>query len=229
MPNRNGRTANSASTWHLFRLAVGRLRHVVLGGNGFGARDHSAYPNKTARRNPKPVIVPIHPVLKDMLSTMPTDKRGDYVLPETAALYRHRSDMVTDMVQRHFKTCGITLHKPGTGMDGKRAVIEVGFHSLRHTFVSLCRESNAPLAVVESIVGHSNPAMTRHYTHVGEAAAGSAVAALPAVIGKASAEQPKRQEAETLREIETIVKAICAENWIEKRAALLQLLPKVLV
>ncbi|MFO7870706.1 MAG: tyrosine-type recombinase/integrase [Kiritimatiellia bacterium] len=58
-----------------------------------------------------------------------------------------------------------------------------GFHSLRHTFVSLCRESNAPLAVVEAIVGHANPAMTRHYTHVGDLAASQAVAALPAFIG----------------------------------------------
>ena len=186
-------------------------------------------PNKTARRNPKPVIVPIHPVLKEMLSATPTGKRGDYVLPETAALYLHRTDMVTDTVQRHFKTCGITLHKPGTGTDGKRAVIEVGFHSLRHTFVSLCRESNAPLAVVESIVGHSNPAMTRHYTHVGEVAAGRAVAALPAVIGEATAEPSKREDTETLSGIETIVKTISAENWSEKKAELLQLLTKTKV
>ena len=184
-------------------------------------------PNKTARRNPKPVIVPIHPALKDMLSATPTDRRGDYVLPETAALYLHRTDMVTDMIQRHFKTCGINLHKPGTGTDGKRAVIEVGFHSLRHTFVSLCRESNAPLAVVESIIGHSNPAMTRHYTHVGELAAVRAVAALPAVVGKAAAEQPERQATETLRDIETIVKTISAENWSEKKAALLKVLTKI--
>jgi integrase len=87
-------------------------------------------PNKTARRNPKPVIVPIHPILiGDMLAETPLNKRGEYVLPEMAALYNRRTDMVTDMVQRHFKACGITLHKPGTGTDGKRAVIEVGFHS----------------------------------------------------------------------------------------------------
>ena len=35
--------------------------------------------------------------------------------------------------------------------------------------------------MVEAIVGHANPAMTRHYTHVGEAAATTAVAALPAL------------------------------------------------
>jgi integrase len=186
-------------------------------------------PNKTARRNSKPVIVPIHPILRDILAGTPLEQRREYVLPEMAATYIHRTDMVTDMVQKHFKTCGITLHKPGTGTNGKRAVIEVGFHSLRHTFVSLCRESNAPLAVVESIVGHSNPAMTRHYTHIGELAAGRAVAALPAVIGDATPEQPKHQESEILRQIEAIVKTMSVKNWREKKAALLDMLPNVSV
>lgn len=181
-------------------------------------------PNKTARRNPKPVIVPIHPILRDMLSVTPLNKRGEYVLPEMAALYIHRTDMVTDMVQRHFKACGITLHKPGTGTDGKRAVIEVGFHSLRHTFVSLCRESNAPLAVVESIVGHSNPAMTRHYTHVGELAAGRAVALLPSVMSEAKQEPVKREQDEILRDVPAILKSMNAKNWKTKRAELLALL-----
>jgi len=86
-------------------------------------------PNKTARRNPKPVIVPIYPALGEMLIETPINKRSDYVLPEIAKTYIHRTDMVTDMVQRHFKTCGIKLYKPGTGTGEKRAVIEVGFHS----------------------------------------------------------------------------------------------------
>jgi integrase len=183
-------------------------------------------PNKTARRNPKPVIVPIHPILRDMLASTPLDQRGEYVLPEMAALYIHRTDMVTDVVQRHFKACGITLHKPGTGTDGKRAVIEVGFHSLRHTFVSLCRESNAPLAVVESIVGHSNPSMTRHYTHVGELAAGRAVALLPSVMsdGKAQRSGSPTDPENILREAQRITKNMTAANWKTKKTALLALL-----
>ena len=178
-------------------------------------------PNKTARRNPKPVIVPIHPILREMLSETPLDRRGEYVLPEMAALYARNICMVTDQVQNHFKACGIKLHKTGTGAGGKRAVIEVGFHSLRHTFVSMCRESNAPLAVVESIVGHSNPAMTRHYTHVGELAAGRAVALLPSVMSEAKQEPPKREQDEILREIQTLAKTITAKNWREQKAALL--------
>jgi integrase len=181
-------------------------------------------PNKTARRNPKPVIIPVHPILREMLSETPLKRRGEYVLPKMAALYNRRTDMVTDLIQRHFKACGITLHKPGTGKDGKRAVIEVGFHSLRHTFVSLCRESNAPLSVVESIVGHSSPAMTRHYTHVGELAAGRAVALLPSVMNEASPEPAKREQGEILRDVKAALKSMTAANWRTNRNKLLAFL-----
>ena len=181
-------------------------------------------PNKTARRNPKPVIVPIHPVLGDMLAATPLDERKDYVLPGIAGQYLHRTDSVTDLVQNHFKACGITLHKPGTGKDGKRAVIEVGFHSLRHTFVSLCRESNAPLAVVESIVGHSSPAMTRHYTHVGELAAGVAVRALPSVVGETIPEPKKSEPGDVIRDLLAILNSMDAANWETRKADALAIL-----
>lgn len=218
-------------------------------------------PNKTARRNPKPVAVPIHPVLRDMLAATPAASRGDYVLPETAALYAYRTDAVTDKIQGHFKACGIKVWKQGTGpqrkpaaeaggaeggkakrvpkgkkVEGidakKRAVIEVGFHSLRHTFVSLCRESNAPLAVVEAIVGHSNPAMTRHYTHVGELAAGQAVAALPSVIGDgtpvptAPASNGKGTDG-ALGQLRQILDGMTAANWEQRRSEALAILSAV--
>jgi integrase len=182
-------------------------------------------PNKTARRNPKPVIVPIHPILKTMLEKTAPEKRAEYVSPEIAALYLRRSDMVTDMVQRHLIACKIKPHKPGTGgTSSKRAVVEVGFHSLRHTFVSLCRESNAPLAVVESIVGHSSPAMTRHYTHIGELAASRAVALLPSVMGDAVKNTPAPDVDAILRQARDMVQAITGKNWRESKASLLTLL-----
>ena len=180
-------------------------------------------PNKTARRNPKPVIVPIHPVLKEMLETTAPKQCGDYVLPELAEIYPRRPDAVTNLVQRHLIACKIKTHKPGTGENGKRAVVEVGFHSLRHTFVSLCRESNAPLAVVESIVGHSNPAMTRHYTHVGELAAGRAVAALPSILGDTAATAAQTTPEATLSKVRAIVESMTPKNLREKKAELLAL------
>ncbi len=188
-------------------------------------------PNKTARRNPKPVIVPIHRALSSLLAEIPAEQRAEYVLPEMAALYQRRVDLVTDKIQQHFMACGLKPHQPGTGRKGRRAVVEIGFHSLRHSFVSLCRENNVPLSVVESIVGHSNPAMTRHYTHVGELAAAQAVAALPAVTGLSAcpaqagehtaAAGKERGEGAILREMRAIAESMTADNWEARRAELL--------
>ena len=69
----------------------------------------------------------------------------------------------------------------------KRKAVDVGFHSFRHTFVSLCANAGVPLAVVQAIVGHTNAAMTSHYFHVSDDALKSAVAALPDVMNPAAA------------------------------------------
>ena len=198
-------------------------------------------PNKTARRNPKPVLVPLHPTLKAILEEIPADDRQDYVLPEFAALYFKSTSEMSKRVHEHFEACGVRTQKPGTGYviqkdakgkeqrvyTGKRAVVEVGFHSLRHTFVSLCRDANAPLAVVEAIVGHSNPAMTRHYTHVGEAAAGAAVAALPDITGDGEPEGQDARDAATVpaAKVRELAETLTPENAVETRKALLALLP----
>ncbi len=193
-------------------------------------------PNKTARRHGVPVHVPIHPTLFGYLSQTPEKRRTGFVLPEHAVMYRDNDTDVAKWIRRHFIACGIQIHKDGTGFTrapsrgkrqknvhtGTRAVVEVGFHSLRHSFVSLCRQSNAPLAVVEAIVGHSNPAMTRHYTHVGEVAAGAAVALLPAIgaTSKAAKSPPPVASAKTaagLAEVVILLAGMTAENWAEHR------------
>lgn len=182
-------------------------------------------PNKTARYNPRPVILPIHPTLAAMLSEIPTQDRGDYVLPKMAEDYRKDVNKVTNVIQGHFQTCGIHTHKTGSGENGKRAIVEVGFHSLRHSFVSMCRASNVPLSVVESLVGHGNPAMTRLYTHTGEVAASRAIACLPAVMGDATPTPTKPAPEAILREARAIAESITVSTWEQARAALLALLP----
>ena len=218
-------------------------------------------PSKTARRNPRPVLIPIHPSLRAILEEAKKARGEDYVLPETGRMYLSGGagkKRVIDRIQQHFIAQGVRVHRPGTGPEIKetepetagagnetkeavrrpkrakpgtatRAVVEVGFHSLRHTFVSLCRESNAPLAVVEAIVGHSNPAMTRHYTHVGELAAGRAVAALPSVLGEAvPAPEPAGKELGALvRKLGGLWKAVTSENLKELKKEALELVPAI--
>lgn len=175
-------------------------------------------PNKVARRNPVPVVIPIHPALRTMLAEIPANERDTiYVLPKTASTYLSPSKTsVSKAIQQHFKANGIeTLAKREVG---SWPVVEVGFHSLRHTFVSLCRESNVPLSVVESLVGHSNVAMTQHYTHVSESAAQSAIKLLPAVNG----DMPAPTKPASLREL---IESMTPENLATKKAEVLAMLP----
>lgn len=190
-------------------------------------------PNKTARRKNQPVHIPIHPTLATVLGRVGQSNRKGYVLPSMSAMYKRNDSDVSKMLRKHFKSCDLTVHAEGTGKGTcSRAVVEVGFHSLRHSFVSLCRVANTPLAVVEAIVGHSNPAMTRHYTHVGDLAASQAVAALPSLNGELilpeKEEGKKGRKASELSERDTkiiaILEASTERTWSVQRDRVLRLI-----
>lgn len=51
----------------------------------------------------------------------------------------------------------------------------VGFHCMRHSFVTMLGEQGTPLPVTMSLVGHMSARMTRHYTHISANAARTAV------------------------------------------------------
>ena len=128
--------------------------------------------------------------------------------------------LLTTEIQRHFDDCGIETTRERE--NGVRRVLEVGFHSLRHSFVSMCRKSGVALSVVESLVGHSSVDMTRHYTHTSQLAAQNAVALLPSITGDNSPAKPtRRTRDELLREL---VESMTAKNFREKKAAALALL-----
>ncbi len=170
-------------------------------------------PMKTARRSGKPMTIPMHPALRAMLAETPEANRTGFVLPGTAEQYAKDRSVVKELVQDHFKECEIETTRE-TGAPRQRALVSVGFHSLRHSFVSLCRESGAPLSVVESIVGHSNPAMTRHYTHTSEAAACSAVNALPYMTGEPVKALPAADPLATFKaQVRAIVEGLNGKTW----------------
>ncbi|HBA83847.1 MAG TPA: hypothetical protein DCZ95_07125 [Verrucomicrobia bacterium] len=70
--------------------------------------------------------------------------------------------------------------------------------------------SAAPLSVVEAIVGPQQP---RHYAHVGDLAAASAVAALPSVMNNAPALPPVDPLAELKAKVKAWGKQLDAKNW----------------
>lgn len=201
-------------------------------------------PNKTSLKG-KPVRIPLFPDLESMLKDMRQSAVGEYVLPRLAQSYQaDRADSITNQIQRHFWNCGIDCHASGTGKQikrdtlgnpvltsygnaelvdtGKRAAIRCGFHSLRHTFVSLCRQAGAPLAVVEAIVGHSNPAMTRHYSHTGDAEAIRAIAALPPIVEQGEHDALRQPRPAPPSWVVELVKSMSAKSWKQVKAAILE-------
>jgi len=137
----------------------------------------SVLPAKTARHGTR-VRIPIAAPLAAILEETPPAKRRGPVLPALAAEYRDSKQALSRRVQAAFRAAGIETHAKA---DRGRNAVAVGFHSMRHTFVSLCANSGVPLAVVQSIVGHTSAAMTRHYFHVSDAALSGAARALPAI------------------------------------------------
>jgi len=135
-------------------------------------------PQKTRRRTNKVLQIPIHSGLMDILKAqIGLDTR--YVLPSIQKAYPNNLNYhlrrVLDRagIQRITKKC-----EPGRVRHSSIA----SFHSLRHTFVSLCASNPAIQASwVQTIVGHSNPAMTAHYTHIGAESARRAIDSLPTI------------------------------------------------
>jgi len=195
-------------------------------------------PNKTAK-NRKPVLIGIPAALHEKLSEIPKIERKGYVLPSFAELYTYRNKtgrlskqpFVSNEIQKVFEDCEIQTHKEGTGYrtepdpnnpgetievyTGKRAVVEVGFHSLRHTYVSLHAEAGTPQAMIQANVGHSNPAMTAHYTHVNEEAARQ-------VAGVLTLNAPEQKQKQVPDWIKEKLQRMNAKSWKQIKTDLLK-------
>jgi integrase len=136
-------------------------------------------PGKTRRRG-ETVVIPLHPMLRAILEETPLSERRGYVLPEKAATYMADHSTLSRQIQRHFKGCKISTSKAGSGTN---LVCDVGFHSFRHSFVTLCAKAGAPLAVVQALCGHGSPAVQKVYLHMGDAITRQTIRALPAIGG----------------------------------------------
>lgn len=149
-------------------------------------RQISYIPRKTARKtNHKAVTLPMHPALHaallDALQWRDQNReKEDFILPAVAARYNSNPSGVQKDVMKII-TCATGLETTSTKSVGRRkmAANAYSLHSFRHTFVSFCANAGVPLAIVAEIVGHGNPAMTRHYSHITTEAKRGAIEALP--------------------------------------------------
>ena len=213
----------------------------------------SLIPAKTARRSQKRITLPIHRTLYHMLAEIPENKRHGPVMPSLAARYNSFDGALAKDVARLFLDCDIKTganaltrsereaiakaksdgkELPKIEHSGKRASADCGFHSLRHTFVSLCAAGGVPQSVVQSLVGHGSPAMTQHYTHIGIETAQKAVALLPDVTKEpeqVNAPPETGPEAPAQLDVAALLKALngmTAKTWRADRDKLVESLVK---
>lgn len=191
----------------------------------FQAGTITRVPNKTRLRTAKAVVVRIHPVLLRFLQAVPEDQRQEYVLPGLAVKYKKDRSYVCRTIQKHLRSCGIetTVAK----LDQARAVCKVGFHSLRHTFVTISKQQGQAAAVVQELCGHSNPMMQKKYTHVGADITFGAVMSMPAgMFGEPVQEVPREVSSDTapLKKMLALVERLNGKNWQEVQARLRKIL-----
>jgi len=170
-------------------------------------------PSKTARKVKDALLVPIHPELYAILAeTLPRHRTGP-VCPDMFQRYAHRgADGVSDIVQKHFEKCGLatTTERKGAGV---RRVVSVGFHSLRHTAVSLLREAGAAQSVSQAIVGHNSTEIHQLYTHTDEGAMRRAVESLPAMRETKTIAAPAVDTGAILKQVGALLDGMNADNW----------------
>ena len=116
----------------------------------------------------KYVEIPMIPPLKEYLLELQEKKTemvdySEYVLPKHARMYQQNSSGISYRI-KHFleQKCGIKTTKAPEGRS--RSVSIKDLHSCRHTFCYYAGVYGIPLNVVQSIVGHMTPEMTKHYS-----------------------------------------------------------------
>ncbi len=140
-------------------------------------------PIKTARTTGKWVHLPIVPEFYAILSAIPAGSRNGYVAPMIAERYRTQRAALSQEYTAYFRQAGIETQTKAE--EGKAARNVVGFHSLRHTFVSIAANAGIPFAIVQSVVGHSAAKMTAHYFHDNREATSLAFRKFPALFAAA--------------------------------------------
>jgi len=134
--------------------------------------------NVRSRKTDTETRAAVHPTLARILE-YETDKRTGYVMPKIAKMYASGKSgqvQLSNALSELFKSVGIETQFVE---EGKRARSDCGFHSLRHTFVTMLRANGARLQTAKELAGHHTERMTEHYTHDSE----RAVLALPDMSG----------------------------------------------
>ncbi|MFN7139987.1 MAG: tyrosine-type recombinase/integrase [Limisphaerales bacterium] len=139
------------------------------------------------RKTGKTVKIPMAAPLRDHLKSI-WPKGSDYFWPDYAKRYLETG--ASSLSQEFYDLmteAGLVLPRDekkkssGKGRSAKREQTALGFHNLRHTFVSQIKISGAVDSVAKELVGHRSDLINTHYTHLPAETLANAINQLPGV------------------------------------------------
>ena len=122
----------------------------------------------TTRKTGKSLLIPIAAPLREHLLSLPSgDNPRSPVHPrafEIVTAQDGRVGTLSNQFSDLLVAAGLRGPQPhrsrGIGREGKRTGLDLSFHSLRHTAVSLLKDAGVPDSVVQALVGHESAAMS---------------------------------------------------------------------
>ena len=125
-------------------------------------------------------------------------------MPEHAKMYQTNPSGISYRFKSFLEDLGIQTTRRVEGRSHAVSIRDV--HSLRHTFAYLAGCYQIPLPVVQSILGHMSPEMTRHYqAHADREAKEKYLAKLPTLIrGTPSSRGPEISRQEVIRQVQML-------------------------
>ena len=178
--------------------------------------------NLKTSKTKKEVNIPILPGLKSFLQKLPNKTDDIYVFPKLQAIYKNNSTRIGQNVTSFLESIGI---ESSVYVEGRsRRVSSKDIHSLRHTFAYLAAIHNIPLPIVQSILGHMTPEMTKMYMdHAGMDVKQKMLSQMPNYL---HAEEVKTHV--SYEEIKDQLLKMNEHNWQEMRNSLLTELNEIL-
>ncbi len=144
-------------TWSAFDIEAGKMTFT---------------PHKTDKGR-REIRMTVHPALLRILQKTPQAQRKGVLLPELFAMHNRNAPAVCKLIQKVFTDAGIETTETVKGY-GHR-VARIGFHSLRHSFITGLIEAGVDMESVRRQAGHSTIGMTAHYFHGEQAAQGASL------------------------------------------------------
>lgn len=112
--------------------------------------------------------------LAGQLAKLPRQTDG-HVFPSIAGMGNRR---LGDTIRDVFAAAGMVNERKN---DDGSTIVDFGFHSLRHSYISDCIAAGIPLAIVQKQAGHNSAEMTMHYLHIQDEQARQYAALMPII------------------------------------------------